>query len=103
MRYAVGGIINWIRNWWGVPTPIFEVGDGVRITSSPDEQFVGQVGTIVGLASIDPQYDDNDELVPDTGTHGSYKVDVRTLYTWVYCTGWELEKLTASERLYYGV
>lgn len=93
-----------IKNWFYMPqAPVFEVGDGVRITANLEEQFIGQVGTVVGIVSTEPSFDEDGELVPETGCYGPYKINVRTLYSWAYCTGWQLEKLTASERLYYGV
>lgn len=93
-----------LRNFWFPPSaPVFAVGDGVRIVAHPEEDFIGQVGTIVALASVDPEFDDDGNLIPDTGVHGPYKVDVRAFFSWAYCGGWDLEQLTASERLYYGV
>jgi len=81
-----------IRNFFYAPSaPLFEIGDGVRIKDHPEDEYIGQVGTIIDTNDDSEKY------------HGRYQIDVKSIWTWVYCTGWELERLSASERLFYGV
>lgn len=98
MKYATGGIVYGPLSFYYPPSePTHSIGDGVRILSHPDAESLAScpdpVGTIVDFVRMDT----------DQGYWGPYKVDIRWLGTWFYCKATELEELTSSERLFYGV
>lgn len=83
-----------LRDYYLAPQKTFAVNDGVRILSHPDaEDLEGfdPVGTVVEVIEFKDEH------------WGPYKIDVKFLGTWFYCKSEELEELSSSERLFYGV
>ncbi len=68
-----------------------KIGDAVRIINHPDQnEFDDLVGVIV-------------ERNVEADWHGPFKIDVRSRFTWFYCMFCELQEVSSSDRLYYGI